>query len=93
MQCIKILINQMYGRSLWLDKEYPICVVDIQRLIGIFVVISTTFQTSSKRGKKIGDANYYNIFGTQRQGKGPPIDPINESNIKFICYMISGKIM
>jgi len=35
MQCTKLLVRKVHGGSLWLDKEYPIHVEDINRLIGL----------------------------------------------------------
>jgi len=37
MKCTKLLARRMHGRSLWLDKEYPIHVDYIQHLIGFSV--------------------------------------------------------
>lgn len=71
MQCTKFLISRVHGRSLWLDKEYPIHAVDIQRLTRLStagVGLSTVFQNTSK---KTGDDNYYKRYGTQHGGKVP----------------------
>lgn len=74
---MKFLINRMHGGSSWLYKKYPIHVVYIQRLTGLSIVgivVSTYFQNASKRGEKTSDDNYYNMYGTQRGGKGAMIE-------------------
>lgn len=95
MQCTKLLISWMHGGLLWLNKEYPIHVVDLQRLTGLSVVgvtISTAFQTISNT-RKTGNDNYYNKYNTQRGGKDVLIEPINTPNVKFGCYIIVEKLM
>lgn len=55
MQCTKLLANRMHGGSLWLDKEYPIHIEDIHRLIGLSTrgnVVARAFKGGTKGKKK-----------------------------------------
>jgi len=96
MQCTKHLVRRMHGGSLWLDKEYPIHVDDIQGLTELSATwneISTPFQAGAKQAKKEGDNDYYRKYNTKQGGRGAKIDLINKENIRFTCYIIAGKVM
>lgn len=96
MQCTKLLASRMHGRSLWLDREYPIHVNDIHRLIGLSDEgnsVNTTFQVGAKRAKKHEEENYYANYGTERGGRGTKIDMISKMDMRFACYIIAGKTM
>ena len=79
-----------------MGREIPIHAEDIHRLTGLLVEgrdVSTTFQTVSKREKKVGDGDYYRKYDTKRGGKGAKIDLINNPTVKFAYYLISNKTM
>ena len=66
------------------------------RLTGLSKIRSdatTTFQTTSKRAKKVGALNYYKKYDTKRGWKGANIYLINEPNVKFACYLVAGEMM
>lgn len=96
MKCTKFLIIHACGGSLWIDRECPICVNDIQQLTGLLVLgttMSSIFYTTSKRWKKIGENKYYTKYSTQLCRKGAIIDLINIPSIKFSCHIIDMKFM
>ena len=72
LQCTRFLINRIQNGSLWLTREIPIHAEDIHRLTGLSQTgadVSTAGQTSSKRARNSGNADFYTKYGTRRGGK------------------------
>jgi hypothetical protein len=94
--CTKFLISRVRGRSLWLDRCYPIDAKDMHQLTGLSLEgkdVSKGFQGPSKHGKKKGEPNLYERFHMQRGGCTTKIDPILPETIRIGCYIIDSKVM
>lgn len=96
MQCTKLLVRKMHGGALWLDKEYPIHVEDINQLTELAKggnKVSTAFQIVAMRDKKQNEDNIYTKYGTGWGRREAKLDSINKDDIIFFYYPIVGKTM
>jgi len=79
MHSTKFIICRIHNGSLGLDKEFPIHVDDIHKLAGLSMEsedVVNGFQGLGKHGRKKGEVNIYDNFGTGSGGYGALIESI-----------------